>query len=185
MHNSIQLFSYENQDIEFDLSNEDIIVNASEMAKIFDAKVNDFIRNEQTKRFITECLKNGNSRFISIKKKEDLVTSRQRSGTWMHRILALKFAAWLSPAFELWVFSTIEDILFSKCRQHQKYINECAIKEARIKEIRAKYMHEEDFREMLRLTTELRQASYRRNQELKNQVDQQIYLFDSNTETNE
>ena len=35
----------------------------------------------------------------------------------MHRILALKFAAWLSPEFELWVYSTIEGILFGKHKE--------------------------------------------------------------------
>ena len=32
----------------------------------------------------------------------------------MNRILALKFAAWLNPTFELWVYSTIEKIMFGK-----------------------------------------------------------------------
>jgi hypothetical protein len=45
--------------------------------------------------------------------------SKQRSGTWMHRILALKFAAWLSPKFELWVYSTIEDLLFGKLAKRE------------------------------------------------------------------
>jgi len=29
----------------------------------------------------------------------------------MHRKLALKFAAWLSPEFELWVYDRIEELL--------------------------------------------------------------------------
>ena len=32
----------------------------------------------------------------------------------MHRVLALKFAAWLNPSFELWVYSTIETLLFGR-----------------------------------------------------------------------
>jgi len=28
-------------------------------------------------------------------------------GTWIHERLALKFAAWLSPKFELWIYDTI------------------------------------------------------------------------------
>jgi phosphatidylserine/phosphatidylglycerophosphate/cardiolipin synthase-like enzyme len=43
----------------------------------------------------TEMAKSGNSRFLE----EDLIVSKQKSGTWMHRILALKFAAWLNPEF--------------------------------------------------------------------------------------
>lgn len=38
----------------------------------------------------------------------------------MHRVLALKFAAWLSPDFELWVYSTIEHLLFGKMVQREK-----------------------------------------------------------------
>lgn len=46
--------------------------------------------------------------------------ARQKSGTWMHRILALKFAAWLNPDFEIWVYSTIERILFGKHAQREE-----------------------------------------------------------------
>jgi hypothetical protein len=67
------------------------------------------MKTEDTQMFIHECLKSENSRFFENGKtpsEDDLVVSKQRSGTWMHRILALKFAAWLSPKFELWVYST-------------------------------------------------------------------------------
>jgi hypothetical protein len=32
----------------------------------------------------------------------------------MHRLLALKFAAWLHPEFEVWVYTTIEHLLFGR-----------------------------------------------------------------------
>ncbi|MEM1121660.1 MAG: KilA-N domain-containing protein, partial [Bacteroidota bacterium] len=32
-------------------------------------------------------------------------------GTWMDEKLALKFAAWLSPNFELWVYDRIQELL--------------------------------------------------------------------------
>ena len=34
-------------------------------------------------------------------------------GTWMDEKLALKFAAWLSPVFELWVYDRIEELLLT------------------------------------------------------------------------
>ena len=34
-------------------------------------------------------------------------------GTWMDEKLALKFAAWLSPYFELWVYDRIEELLLT------------------------------------------------------------------------
>ena len=34
-------------------------------------------------------------------------------GTWMDEKLALKFAAWLSPEFELWVYDRIFELLIT------------------------------------------------------------------------
>ncbi|GAB3568826.1 hypothetical protein GCM10027578_22130 [Spirosoma luteolum] len=147
MKNQIQEFIYEGQPVEFDIADDKLMVNATEMARIFGKKTENFLRNEQTQAFIQECLsyansrnsnglsygnsrnsddlknansrnsdelKNGNSRFLGIEKESDLYTSRQRSGTWMHRILALKFAAWLDPRFEIWVYLTIDQIVQGK-----------------------------------------------------------------------
>lgn len=97
----------------FDRDN-NMMINATEMAKVYGKYPKDFLILDSTKSFINECLKKENSPFISVEKEEDLVISRQKSGTWMHRILALKFAAWLNPRFELWVYSTIEKLLFGK-----------------------------------------------------------------------
>jgi hypothetical protein len=96
-------------------SSENVMINATEMAKIFGKQVGHFLENENTQLFIQECLTNNRiSDYLNIKSEEDLIVSKQRTGTWMHRALALKFAAWLSPKFEVWVYSTIEDLLFGK-----------------------------------------------------------------------
>lgn len=100
--------------------NNGMMINATEMAKPFGKNVEAFMRNESTIQFVKEALKSENSRFLGIEKEEDLVYSRQKNGTWMHRVLALKFAAWLSPGFELWVYATIERLLFGKHVQREQ-----------------------------------------------------------------
>ncbi len=114
---------FEENDITFLLSKDNgMMINATEMAKIFDKKVENFTRIEQTQDFIKSCLKFAaqdenktlKSVLSDIKNEEDLIISRQKSGTFMHRVLALKFAAWLNPDFEVWVYSTIENLLFGK-----------------------------------------------------------------------
>jgi len=111
-------FVYNEKEVDFLPSgNDDLMVNATQMAKIFGKQVVAFLRNDDTKNFISECLKSENSHFLRVKKESDLVDSKQKSGTWMHRILALKFAAWLDPKFELWVFSTIDQILLGHYRK--------------------------------------------------------------------
>lgn len=96
------------------------MINATEMAKPFGKKVEAFMRNENTVEFVNEALKSENSRFLGIEDESDLIHSGQKSGTWMHRILALKFTAWLNPAFELWVYSTIGNLLFGKHVQREQ-----------------------------------------------------------------
>lgn len=116
-----KICAFEENPITFALGkNNGMMINATEMAKPFGKKVEAFMRNESTIEFVNEALKSENSRFLGIKDDSDLVDSRQKSGTWMHRILALKFAAWLNPAFELWVYSTIENLLFGKHVQREQ-----------------------------------------------------------------
>ena len=110
-----KILNYENNPITFNLKKDNgVMIDANEMAKAFDETVEHFTRLDGTKNFINACLKNPNLGFLGIKNEEDLIISKQKSGTFMHRILALKFAAWLSPDFEVWVYSTIEEILFGK-----------------------------------------------------------------------
>lgn len=127
-------FVYNDQPIEFKPNGEDnVMVNATQMAKLFGKKVEAFSRNENTINFINECLKSENSRFLSVKKESDLIDSKQKSGTWMHRILALKFAAWLDPSFELWVFYTIDQIL----NQYYRELRNATIENMRIDNLKA------------------------------------------------
>ena len=100
--------------ITFVVSKDSLMVNVTEMAKVFGKQVNEFMSSDRTKAFMVSCIKNGKSRFLTIEKDDDLVISRQKSGTWMHRLLALKFAAWLNPDFEVWVYSTIENLLYGR-----------------------------------------------------------------------
>ena len=52
-----------------------------------------------------------NKRALHEQCTHEIIQTKGQSGTWMHRILALKFAAWLDTKFEIWVFSTIDQIL--------------------------------------------------------------------------
>jgi hypothetical protein len=164
-------FIYLNQEVEFDVAKENIMVNATEMAKIFNKDVPDFMLLKQTKEFIAECLKNQNSGFLGIEKEEDLYVSKQKSGTWMHRVLALKFAAWLNPAFELWVYMTIDDILFGKYRKLEESLKDSAKRKNRIDDLRTRLQETDEYRELERLELEEKQATYRRTRENRNQLD--------------
>ena len=97
-----------------------MMINATEMAKVFNKDLFQFTKSEGTKSFIDSCLKPANAGLLGVKTEDDLIISRQKSGTFMHRVLALKFAAWLSPDFEVWVYSTIERLLFGRHVDREK-----------------------------------------------------------------
>jgi len=110
-----RILKFEETEITFQLSKDNgMMINATEMAKAFGKDLFQFTKSDGTKAFIISCLKPANAGLLGIKNELDLITSVQKSGTFMHRVLALKFAAWLSSDFEVWVFTTIEKLLFGK-----------------------------------------------------------------------
>ena len=157
--------------IDFELTNDNIMVNATQMAKDFGKLPKDFLKNDDTKAFINECLKKENSPFLNVIIDDDLVISKQKSGTWMHRILALKFAAWLNPAFELWVYLTIDKILYDYYKRLEESLKISAKRQNRISEIKETLNSTSEFQELQRLELEERQESYKRSKENRNQLD--------------
>lgn len=114
-------FIYQETKIQFLLNplDKNVMVNATEMAKLFNKEPKDFLRLEGTKNFINYQLKKNNivadvPRYI----KENIYYSNNKSGTFMVRKLALKFAAWLDVQFEDWVFETIDNIVFGHYKKH-------------------------------------------------------------------
>jgi hypothetical protein len=110
-------FPYQNQTIHFLLSSSDdnVMVNATEMANIFGKKVDNYLRLESTKILI-EKLKNEN--FAPSDVREQKVIYATNKATFMHRILALDFAAWLDVDFKIWIYQIIEKILFGYYKEH-------------------------------------------------------------------
>ncbi len=116
-HTSLQIFQYEGSEITFKNADGSLMVNLTEMAKSFGKQPKDFLRIDQTKAFIEELEKS--DRLISLSDSKSSVgipivvvkKGGREQGTWAHEKLALKFAAWLSPKFELWVYDRIKEIL--------------------------------------------------------------------------
>ena len=113
--NEIQKFQYEDQSISFVFSDGSKLINATEMAKPFGKPVGNFLRLAETKSYIALLEARHSDVNIGNDTKEVLRVVRggepQLQGTWMDEKLALKFASWLSPEFELWVYDRIQELL--------------------------------------------------------------------------
>ncbi len=118
-HDSLTIQNYEGNPIAFDFTDKHRLVNLSNMAKPFGKQPSDFTRQKHAQLFINELEKQsgdsptGKDSAWLIHKVSVLVKSHggTNPGTWGHELLALKFAGWLSPAFELWMMERIRKML--------------------------------------------------------------------------
>ncbi len=108
----LQVFKYKEQEISFNFGDGNRMINATQMAQAFDKKPNHFLRSKQTQAFINALSQVAN---LQLEKIVKVIHGGNQHGTWMHEQLALKFAAWLSPEFEVWVYNKIQELL------HQGY----------------------------------------------------------------
>lgn len=114
---NITKFDYDGVNISFEFSDGNRMINATEMAKPFqDKRMNNFLRSKQTKEYIQALEKRYANLRIAQKREVLRVVkggdaTKGEQGTWMDEKLALKFAAWLSVEFELWVYDRIDELL--------------------------------------------------------------------------
>lgn len=167
---ALKQLEYNGKAVSFQNDGKNVMVNATEMAKIFGKEVTHFLENENTKRFIESCLKTRNSEFLGINNKTDLIIGRQRKGTWMHKVLALKFASWLDSDFELWVYSTIEALLSNKFQALESNILQTKQIKNEIIELENYLLGIPDYVKLNELQRTLRLLNKDRNKIFSNQV---------------
>lgn len=111
---NVTKFDYEGVNISFEFTDGNKMINATEMAKSFKKQVGHFLSNKQSKEYIL-LLEKRYRNSDNAHKREVLRVIQggkpEMQGTWMDEKLALKFAAWLSPEFELWVYDRIFELL--------------------------------------------------------------------------
>lgn len=116
---NLKKFEYDGIPISFEFSDGNKMINATEMTRSFKGKLAaDFLRLGSTKEYISLLDERyGNSHIASKREVLRVVkggdAAQGEQGTWMDEKLALKFAAWLSPRFELWVYDRIQELLIS------------------------------------------------------------------------
>lgn len=117
-------FIYQDTEIHFLINplDDNVLVNATEMAKLFNKQIDNFTRLSSTKKFISALLIYENSKFVPSDVREQIteidIIYGTNKATYMHRKLALYFAFWLDIDFQIWVIDKIEKILFGNYKKH-------------------------------------------------------------------
>lgn len=129
-------YQFSGKTVEF-LFQDDLLVNATEMAAVYGKRSTDFLKNGSTQKLISALEKssiranrseNSSLRFAGNAdfdgeirhRSADLVPllivqkgGEEGGATWMHRYLAIDFAMWLDVDFKIWILRKIDDLLLS------------------------------------------------------------------------
>ena len=97
MNNSLLEFDYNGCTIPFIQTESDVMINATEMIKLFPGKrINNFLRSEQTQeliRVLESETRISASQLVVVVVKGNYSTG-VKQGTWMHRLIAISFSMW-------------------------------------------------------------------------------------------
>jgi hypothetical protein len=101
-------FEFEGNEITF-LTGDNIMVNATEMARPFEVSPNSWLRTDKAIAAIHEysCTHNCEHEDLVVTR---MGTSNVGGGTWLHHKLAMMFAQWLSLKFYFWCNDRIEEL---------------------------------------------------------------------------
>lgn len=115
-------FLYQETQIHFLINplDKNVMVNATEMAKLFNKRTDHYLQNDSTKLFVA-ALKVPE---MSGTLKGEIIENRGRNGIYFNRLLALDFAAWLDVKFRVWVIKIVDELLFAKNEKVAKVINQ-------------------------------------------------------------
>ena len=151
MDTRLSIYAYEGSDVTFS-NGDNVMVNATQMAKAFGTKPADWLRNEQAQRMINT---------IAVSQKcdtADLVVVKQggnnleEQGTWFHEDVALVFAQWLSPEFYLWCNNRIKELIKNGVSDIRETPAD-RMKELEIEEMKARKGIADSFRELMNIET--------------------------------
>ena len=171
-------FEFNGTAVDFEPTGKDnVMVNATQMAKIFGKEIKQFNELESTKKFINSCLNGRESRPLGIEKKQDLIISNPKTGTWMHRILALKFAAWLDPDFDVWVYCTIDKLLFGDVYEKKSMVKEMALLNNEYSTLEKELQNDPRYKRMKEIKQGVTKIDKGLKRIFKEDITQQLSLF--------
>lgn len=112
----MDLKEFNHRIIAFDFDTE--MVNATDVIRSFpNKKMHDYLRLKQTSQFISYLESKTGIPVLKVKH------GGAEHGTWMCKMLAYDFAAWLSPEFRLFIYQTFESAVKEKLNNQQRQLD--------------------------------------------------------------
>jgi hypothetical protein len=176
-------FIYQETEIHFLVNplDKNVMVNATEMAKIFNKRPKDFLRLDGTKIFIDALIKSENTNFdvahLPHQTKYKDVVKTTNKATYFHRKLALKFAAWLDVNFDLWIIYTIDSILFDNYNKRTQVLKEKTATQIEIEKLEEELSQTKAYKKIQELKKQQTSSTKQLNALDKEIISNQLDLF--------
>lgn len=104
---TLRIFNYNEAPVTFKLGNT-TMVNATQMAKPFNKRPNDYLGLPSTNELLMAITRKSG---IADNQLVTTIRGGLNPGTWMHEDVAIDFAQWLSVDFRLWCNDRIKELL--------------------------------------------------------------------------
>lgn len=106
-HETSKTFSYNGNEVLFDIK-DDVMVNATQLAKIYGKRPNDYLSLPATNQLISAI-----TRKYGIAENQLVRTERggMAPGTWMHRLIVVDFCQWLDIDLKLWCTEKLDELM--------------------------------------------------------------------------
>jgi len=171
-------FIYQENAIHFLVNpkNDNVMINATEMAKAFNKQIDNFTRLEGTSDFIDALLRSENSKFEPSDVREqitykDLIYGTNKA-TFMHRKLAMYFAFWLDVDFQIWIIDTIDDLLFGHYKQHNQAVIDNLKYEKELEDLEFELLNDPLFYKYTQIQKLMKTSNIARQKAIKAQINQ-------------
>ena len=151
--NELLKYTYEGSEVTFS-NGDNVMVNATQMAKAFGKRPIDWLNLPSTKKFLDELTEVRKSNFVEY---QGVITKKggnnlEEQGTWFHEDVALEFARWLSPSFAIWCNDRIKELIKNGVSDIRQTPAD-RMKELEIEEMKARKGIADSFRELMNIET--------------------------------
>lgn len=119
IENNVIPFHYQGHAVRF---NSDGWINATDVAKRFGKRPVDWLKQDETKQYISvlaEALNCDPESLLETRR------GRYQSGTWLHPKLGVTFARWLDLKFAVWADLHIDALLRGELNEKQQFDRAC------------------------------------------------------------
>lgn len=180
-HETSKTFSYNGNDALFD-TRDDVMVNATQLAKIYGKRPNDYLSLPATNQLI-----NAITRKYGISENQLVISkvgsSHNGGGTWMHRLIVVDFCQWLDIDLKLWCTEKLDELMRYGMTATQPTLEQMIDNPDLVIHLATQLKQEREERAKLEAQTEQQQATIKIQTEEIKQAAPKVNYYDNHLQS--